>query len=214
MSTRVILEIFGWIGSGLIVLSLAQARVWRFRVMNFIGAVIATVYNGLLSIWPFAAMNLIISVIDAYWIVKLHRERQPDSHAYDLLEVDHDDAYLQHFLTTHAADTKKFFPDFDPRATSASSVLVVRGDETVGVVSIADIRDGTADISLDYVTERFRDFTPGTFVYQDSGIFERLGVTRVKAPASAGEAYLRKMGFRDSGGAWVRDVSPTGAPGQ
>ena len=39
MSTRVILEIFGWIGSGLIVLSLAQARVWRFRVMNFIGAV-------------------------------------------------------------------------------------------------------------------------------------------------------------------------------
>ncbi len=50
MSTRVILEIFGWIGSGLIVLSLAQARVWRFRIMNFVGAVIATVYNFLLEI--------------------------------------------------------------------------------------------------------------------------------------------------------------------
>ncbi|MCU0279841.1 MAG: hypothetical protein MUE31_13255 [Candidatus Nanopelagicales bacterium] len=214
MSTRAILEIFGWIGSGLIVLSLAQARVWRFRVMNFIGAVIATVYNAMLSIWPFAAMNLIIAVIDAYWIVKLNRERQPQSHPYDLLEVDHDDAYLQHFLTTHAADTKKFFPEFDPQAASASNVLVVRGDETVGVVTIAEIREGTADISLDYVTERFRDFSPGTFVYEDSGMFERLGVTRVTAPASAGEAYLKKMGFRDSSGAWVRDVAPTGSPGQ
>ena len=40
-----ILEIFGWIGSGLIVLSLAQARVWRFRIMNFVGAVIAELWT-------------------------------------------------------------------------------------------------------------------------------------------------------------------------
>ena len=47
MSTRAILEIIGWIGSALVVLSLAQARVWRFRVMNFAGAILAT-------LWPVA----------------------------------------------------------------------------------------------------------------------------------------------------------------
>jgi len=214
MSTRVILEIFGWIGSGLIVLSLAQARVWRFRIMNFVGAVIATVYNFLLEIWPFGAMNLVIAIIDAYWLVRLSRERRPESTAYDLLEVDHDDAFLRHFLGVHGEDTKKHFPDFDPEAASRSNVLVMRGDEAVGVVTIADIRDGTADISLDYVTERFRDFTPGTFVYQDSGMFERLGVQRIQAPASAGEHYLKKMGFRDAGGTWVREVAPTGPAAQ
>ncbi len=206
MSTRAILELIGWIGSGLIVLSLAQARVWRFRVMNFIGAVIATAYNGLLSIWPFAAMNLIISVIDAYWLVRLSRERQPDSAAYDLLEVGDDDVYLRHFLTVHAEDAQRFFPDFDPAAPTRSSVLIVRGDETVGVVTIADIREGTAVVSLDYVTPRFRDFTPGTFVYQDSGLFERLGVQRIEAPRSSGEKYLHTMGFHEQDGTWVRDV--------
>ncbi|MBK6763356.1 MAG: hypothetical protein IPG68_08810 [Micrococcales bacterium] len=211
MSTRVLLEIFGWIGSGLIVLSLAQARVWRFRVMNFIGAVIATFYNFWLAIWPFGAMNLIIAIIDAYWLVRLSRERRPESSAYDLLEVGHDDAYLQHFLHVHREDAKEHFPDFDPTDHSVSNVLVMRGDEAVGVVTIADISDGTASVSLDYVTERFRDFSPGTFVYQDSGMFERLGVRRVHAPASAGPQYLQRMGFRQEGEDWVRDVTPTRA---
>lgn len=206
MSSRTILEIIGWIGSGLIVLSLAQARVWRFRVMNFIGAVIATAYNGLLSIWPFAAMNLVIAVIDAYWLVRLSRERSPESKAYDLLEVDDDDAYLRHFLKVHVEDAKKHFPAYDPAAPSRCNVLVMRGDEAVGVVTIKDIQDGTANLSLDYVTERFRDFSPGTFVYEDSGMFERLGVKRIQAPGSSGDKYLHKMGFREQNGAWLRDV--------
>ncbi len=214
MSTRAILEIFGWIGSGLIVLSLAQARVWRFRIMNFVGAVIATAYNFALEIWPFGAMNLIIAIIDAYWLVRLRRENKPESTAYDLLEVNHDDAFLQHFFRVHGDDTKKHFPGFDPAAPSRSNVLVMRGNEAVGVVTIADIHDGTADLSLDYVTERFRDFTPGTFVYRDSGMFERLGVRRIQAPASAGEHYLTRMGFRNAGDVWVREVAPTRPPAQ
>lgn len=206
MSTRVILEIFGWIGSGLIVISLAQARVWRFRVMNFIGAFIATFYNAFLSIWPFAAMNLVITVIDGYWLIRLNRERNVASEAYELVEVDHDDPYLQHFLKLHADQTKHHFPDFDRSQPSRSSILVMRGDETVGVVAISDIADGTANVSLDYVTERFRDFSPGKYVYEDSGLFQRLGVHRIRAPKSRDEQYLRKMGFQQQDGAWLRDV--------
>ncbi|MEZ5185179.1 MAG: hypothetical protein R2720_05490 [Candidatus Nanopelagicales bacterium] len=205
MSIRAVLEVFGWISSGLIVLSLAQARVWRFRIMNFAGAVIGTAYNAVLGIWPFAAMNAVISVIDAYWLVRLSREGKPESSAYQLLEVERDDAYLRHFLKVHANDTKRHFPEFDPTATSESTVLVMRGDETVGVVVISDTSDRTARLSLDYVTERFRDFSPGKFVYRDSGIFERLGVDRIQAPPTETD-YFQKMGFRRQDGNWVREV--------
>jgi hypothetical protein len=205
MSTRTILEIFGWISSGLIVLSLAQARVWRFRIMNFAGAALGTAYNGLLGIWPFAAMNAVITVIDAYWLVRLSRERRPESAAYELLQVDGDDTYLRHFLKVHARDTQQHFPEFDPAEPTESNVLVMRGDETVGVVLIADTDDTTARLSLDYVTPRFRDFTPGKFVYEDSGIFEKLGVQRIQAP-QCNTDYLKKMGFRHEPDGWVRDV--------
>ncbi len=204
MSTRTVLEIFGWISSGLIVLSLAQARVWRFRIMNFAGAALGTMYNALLGIWPFAAMNAVITVIDAYWMVRLSREGRPTH--YDLLKVDHDDPYVQHFLKIHAKDTHSHFPQFDPGAPTRATVLVLRGDETVGVVAISHTADSTAHVSLDYVTERFRDYTPATYVYEDSGMFEQLGVRRIHVPGTADHKYLRRMGFHQQEGEWVREV--------
>ena len=121
MSTRTILEIFGWISSGLIVLSLAQARVYRFRVLNFAGAALGTMYNALLGIWPFAAMNAVITVIDAYWLVRLTRERRPESAAYELLQVDGDDTYLRPFPEGARAT---------PRSTSPSSTRLNRPNPT------------------------------------------------------------------------------------
>jgi len=65
----------GWIGSGLVVLSLVQSNLVRFRWINFAGAVIATIWNFLAGVWPFVAMNAAIMVIDAYWLFKLRRQR-------------------------------------------------------------------------------------------------------------------------------------------
>jgi hypothetical protein len=59
-----LLEIIGWIGSALVVVSLMQARVLRFRVLNLVGSLIATGYNAWVGIWPFAVMNGVIAVID------------------------------------------------------------------------------------------------------------------------------------------------------
>src|SRR3712207_4510981 len=107
------LELVGWLGSGLVVLSLMVAGVWRFRVLNLVGAVIATAYNAALGIWPFVAMNAAISVIDVYWLVRLHRERH-DAAVYDVVEVGPDDASLAHALRIHAADIARFYPGFSP----------------------------------------------------------------------------------------------------
>jgi hypothetical protein len=204
MSTRVVLEIIGWIGSALVVLSLAQARVWRFRVLNFAGAALATFYNAVLGIWPFAAMNGVIAVIDIYWMVRLKRESQITSDAYELVEVKHDDAFLTHFLKIHGEDARAHYPDFDPERPSQTNVLVMRGDEAVGVVVVEVTTDDTARISLDYVTPRFRDFTPGRFVYENSGLFDRLGVRRIQATGDPD--YLHRMGFHPEGQVWTRLV--------
>lgn len=72
-------EVFGWIGSGLVVLSLMLASTKRFRWFNFWGCVIAVIYNGVLAIWPFFAMNFAIAVIDAYWLYKIYRDERLNS---------------------------------------------------------------------------------------------------------------------------------------
>jgi hypothetical protein len=208
--TRTVLEIIGWLGSGLVIVSLAQARVLRFRVLNLAGALLAVVYNVALSIWPFAAMNAIIAVIDLYWLRRLLTERH-DPAAYSVVEVASGDAYLAHMLGVHLADIQQFqpsyaLPDDDARRWA---FLVQRAEETVGAVVLRDEGDGDAVVELDYVTPRFRDFTPGEFVYRDSGVFAPHGLRRLVATPelAAHRSYLARVGFRDDDGQMVRDVA-------
>lgn len=213
------LDILGWISSILVVGSLMQARVLRFRVMNLAGAALATVVNAMLGVWPFAAMNGVIAVIDVYWIWKLTRERHDDA-AYEVLEVGVDDAYLRYQLRVHDEDIATTHPAFtpppisvpDPGAPAAtgaerSAFLVLRGDETVGMVLVRDAGSGVGEVELDYVTERFRDFTPGEFVYRQSGIFAGKGFTLLRADAGPGTSdHYGRVGFQRVDNHWERPV--------
>ncbi|CAL8973583.1 hypothetical protein CELL_01563 [Cellulomonas sp. T2.31MG-18] len=223
----VLWQVIGWVGSGLVVLSLMQARVLRFRWMNLAGAVVATVYNAVFAIWPFAAMNGAIAVIDVYWLWRLLRERH-DSAVYEVVEVAPDDAYLQHVLGVHAEDIAQFrapapapagqagtgggtmvapgAPVAERGADGRVAFLVVRGDETVGVVLVRRLDEGVGYVELDWVTPRFRDFTPGEFVYRRSGVFAEHGFRRLVAPAGESD-YLTRVGFRHEADGWVREVA-------
>jgi hypothetical protein len=82
----------------------------------------------------------------------------------------------------------------------------------VGVVLVSDEGDGVGRVDLDWVTPRFRDFTPGEFVYRRSGVFAAHGLRRlVTRPVHADREYLRRVGFRPAGDAWERDVEPAAA---
>src|SRR5690348_8546287 len=46
------LDLLGWAGSALLIYSLMQARVLRFRVLNLIACLVLVVFNAVLGIWP------------------------------------------------------------------------------------------------------------------------------------------------------------------
>ncbi|HEX2806809.1 MAG TPA: hypothetical protein VHN80_11635, partial [Kineosporiaceae bacterium] len=204
------LEVVGWAGSALVIYSLTQARVLRFRRLNLVGAVLATGYNTLLSIWPFAMMNLVIAAIDVYWLYRLHGERH-DASTYEVVQVDATDAYFDHVLRLHLTDVRAFQPEFDwdPSAPDRSVFLVLRRDETVGMVVVHQVTEGIGQIELDYVTPRFRDFTPAEFVYRPGGVLAERGFRRLLAPPDvvAPATYYPRVGFHLDGGSWVCDVA-------
>ncbi|MGZ4595136.1 MAG: hypothetical protein ACXV3C_14860 [Actinomycetes bacterium] len=201
-------DALGWAGSALLIFSLMQARVLRFRVLNLVASGVLVVFNALLSIWSMVAMNAALAVINLWFIGKLLRERH-DEVAYEVLEVAADDAYLRHVLTVHGEDIRRFFPTFTPSDASPgrSAFLVQRGDETVGVVLLRDAGDGLAQVDLDYVTPRFRDFTPGEFVYRRSGMFHQRGFRQIRTPPGMVAPYYARLGFRRDGDAYCLDVT-------
>ena len=198
-------DALGWFGSALLVFSLLQARILRLRVLNTVACVILTAFNAILGVWPMVAMNIALAGINLFFITRLLRERH-DEKAYTVLEVEEDDTYLQHFLDVHSADIARYFPRFR-EGSGRVAYLVQHGDETVGATVVRDAGDGTAQVELDYVTRRFRDFTPGEFVFRRSGLLRDRGFRRVLTPPGMVEPYYAQLGFTKADDRFAFDLT-------
>lgn len=191
------LDIIGWLGSALLIYSVMQARVLRFRVLNLAASAILAGFNAALEIWPMVAMNVVLCAINV-WHVRALVGTRHDEDTYEVLEVGPQDEYLRHVLRVHEGDILRYQPDFtwDGAAQGAVAFLVQRRDETVGVVLVHDDGDGVAHVVLDYVTPRFRDFSPGEFVWRRSTALRDRGFRTVVTPEAMVAPYYARLGFR------------------
>lgn len=198
------IDVLGWGGSVLLVYSLLQARVLRFRTLNLLATLVLLVFNAIIGVWPMVGMNAVLAVINVWFIVRLVGEAH-DQEAFEVLPVGTGDAYLGHVLRQHADDVARFQPDWDGVHPADRAFVVQRGDETVGVVVIRPDGD-VARIRLDYVTPRYRDFTPGEFVWRRSAALRDLGFRQVVTSPHMVGAYYRHVGFRPNGREFVLDL--------
>ncbi|MEU0561984.1 hypothetical protein [Dactylosporangium sp. NPDC006015] len=210
------LDYLGWAGSAVLVWSLSQARLLRLRVLNLIGSVVLVVYNAALSVWPMVGLNAAMTAINTYYLYKMLRTRH-DEATYTVVQVGTDDTFLAHVLRVHWADLAKFNPSFrfDDNPDRAA-FLITRADEVVGVLFLrpADGPDaeGVAQIELDYVTKRFRDLSPGEFVFRSSGLLTARGFHRVRTPPGMLAPYYGRLGFHRVGDHYELELPGTPSP--
>ncbi len=198
------LDALGWAGSAVLVWSLLQARILRLRALNLIGCVVLLVFNALIEVWPMVALNAVLGGINIFYLVRLLRTRH-DERIYQVVEVGAEDGVVQHVLGLHGAEIQAFFPGFALRP-DRMAFLIMRNDEIVGVVLVRDAGDGVAQVELDYVTQRFRDFTPGEFVYKRSHLFTERGFRKVVTAPNMVTPYYGRLGFRREGDVYVLEL--------
>lgn len=203
----------GWTGSALLVWSLVQTRILRLRALNLIGCLVLIGYNTALHVWPMVGLNVVLAIINVSYLRKMLATRH-DERTYEVVEVGTDDEFLAHTLRVHAADIAKFNPNFrwNGGGPGRSAFLVVRADEVVGVVLVRATGGDVAQVELDYVTQRFRDFTPGEFVYRRSRLFTHRGFRKVVTPPGMVAPYYGRLGFRREGDSYVLDLPAPGEP--
>lgn len=69
---NVYLEVFGYIGMALVLISMMMTSVKWLRIVNMSGAVICAIYGIMTNTWPTALLNLGLLIIQ---VVQLHRLR-------------------------------------------------------------------------------------------------------------------------------------------
>ena len=187
------LDLFGWIGSALLIVSLLQTRVLRFRLLNLGASIILVVFNALVAVWPMVGMNVATSTINVFFIVRMLRDRHSET-AYDVLEVGPGDAYLRHFLGVHESDIERHQPGFSAGRLGGLDLAFQAqcGDETGGGVLIRGEGE-VAQVLLDYVTPRYRDFSPGEFVWRQATRLRNRGFRKVVTPPAMLAPYYDRL---------------------
>ena len=202
------LELFRWFGSALLIFSLLQTRVLRFRLLNLAASLSLVAFNALVDVWPMVGMNLATTAINLWFITRMLRDRH-DEDAFEVLQVGSRDVYLQHFLRVHESDIARYQPDFVAGGLNDEDLAfqVEKGDETVGVVLIRRVGD-VAKVLLDYVTQRYRDFSPGEFGWNRTPRLRERGFRKVVTPPGMVSPYYDRLphGFRHEGESYVLDL--------
>jgi len=199
-------DILGWGGSALLVYSILQTRLLRLRATNLVASCTLMVFNLVIEVWPLVAMNGVLAVINAVKITQLLRQ-QHDDLVFEVIEVRPESKYLEHILDNHRDDIARFQPhlDWQPSRPDSHAFVVVRGDETVGVVLLR-AEGEVAHVQLDYVTPRYRDFSPGEFVWRRSNALRERGFRRVMTPPGMVDPYYPRLGFARAGDRYVLEL--------
>lgn len=73
---NVYLEIFGYVGMALVLVSMMMTSLKWLRVLNMTGAVICAAYGMLTNTWPTAMLNLGILIIQIVQLIRLHQKER------------------------------------------------------------------------------------------------------------------------------------------
>src|SRR5699024_5923463 len=82
VSTHMMVELVGYIGSILVLISFLMTSVVKLRIINAVGGTIFAVYAMIIQSYPTALMNFCLVGINIYYLVRL---RKSDRN-YDFME--------------------------------------------------------------------------------------------------------------------------------
>ena len=70
MSGKILLEIFGYMGSALVIISMMMTSVNKLRIFNVCGAVISAIYSAIYQAYPIVLLNVCLIMINVFQLIR------------------------------------------------------------------------------------------------------------------------------------------------
>ena len=194
-----IIELIGYFGSLLVVVSMLMTSVVRLRIINSIGSMIFTCYALIIKSYPTALMNFSLVVINVYNLYRLLKVQKD----YSVVPLSADEAFYQYFLNRFEKNIRRFFPSFDKNAAYSKMYMICCKTDAAGILLGNDGEEGEINVAVDYATPAYRDCSAGKHLYR---YLEDRGITKLTISDCSfwHRSYLRHMGFKRDGKVWKR----------
>lgn len=188
-----LVDIFGYLSSVVILISLTMSSIVKLRWINMVGAAMFTVYGLLLGSVPTAFLNFGIVIIDLYYLYKLYTTKEE----FKLVEATIGSPYLNHFFEVNDKELKEFV-DRKDWGQDEKVFYMLRDNHTAGVLAGKEEDRETLFIDLDFVIAEYRDMKLGRyFFHENKGDLLKLGYKKVVTNGTNDKHrdYLKNIGF-------------------
>lgn len=186
------LEIFGYIGTALVIISMMMSSVTKLRIINICGSIISGTYSYLSNAWPIVIMNICLIIINVYHLIKEFSTKKTYGH----IKTTTLEQSVLYFYEQNKNDILKFFPDFKLEQHQTSEVHLVYIQNEMAGILIGDRNNDTFTIHLDYAAVKYRDLSVAKFLFP---LLKSEGVNTLIAykGSKAQNDYLFKIGFTE-----------------
>ncbi|MBQ9494406.1 MAG: YgjV family protein [Treponema sp.] len=201
MDTQTIIEIVGYIGSSIVLLSFLMTSVVKLRLVNSLGSLVFMTYALIIRSYPTALMNMCLVLINMHFLWKMrHTEKE-----YDIVKINKDDAFLHYMIESYHDDILRWFPNISLNFSNMNRAYIVCCKNKPAGIMIGEEQNGVMELLLDYSTPEYRDFSIGTFLMSKlpSDSIKKLVY---KGPTMYHEKYLAKIGFVKAGDAYEKEL--------
>ena len=198
---NVYVEIFGYIGTALVILSMTMTSMVRLRVINICGGIISLFYSLYYGAWAMVVMNACLISINIVQIILALRHKA----TYSYHGVSSEEAAVSVFLSENRKEIDKYAPSLSSLVYSGAQVnMIYSSGEAVGIV-VSEREKDNITLLADYVVQKNRNAATGNFLL--SALKEQ-GALCLKASAGskAHEKYLLKLGFQTKEGQLSRTL--------
>lgn len=198
MDYSFLVELFGYLASAIIAVSIMLKTFIRLRIVNMIGAFLLVIYGLVIKAYPVSALNFFIGLVNLYFIIQYYKQKE----FFRLLEFQKNSAYLKEFIQFYHKDIINYFPEFYNHYNEDLNCFYILRNMIPACVFIIKINDDkSAEILLDYVIPEYRDSKIGNFIFnQNAQLFKQMGIEKfnIKNPNLKHLFYLISVGFKSS----------------
>ncbi len=197
---NIYLEIFGYIGTALVIFSMTRTSVKSLRIFNICGGAISTVYSIFCNAWPIVVMNVILIVINIFQLIRLKKVKA----SLKCVRTNFDNETVKYFFEQNGNDISVFFPDFSEKKAADVCYLTYLENEIAGIF-VARQEGEELIAEIDYTTPKYRDLSVARILFSKLADDDVKSV-RTKTTVAQHKAYLTKMGFTENGSEMIKEL--------
>lgn len=200
MKGNIYFEIFGYIGTALVITSMMMTSVMKLRLINICGGIISAVYSAFYGAWAVVIMNACLIIINVFQIIRQLRHKYKFGH----IIVDTNDGSVLYFLSLYRDDIEKFYPDFRSLLRADAEVhMVFNGGEAIAILA-GERTEDIFRIEMYYEIPKYRGAVVEKFLFP---MFKDSGINKVTAaPVKPQSSRMIKMGFADNCGIMLKNL--------